>query len=136
MNFSSRVFSLTFIFIFIFISLASAAPPMQQQIFQFETGYIIEDVPQSYLKQNHDFTYSFFLYNITNGMPLSNASGIRCEYYIADIFGNLQFYSPVTYGSASGYWSVTVDKSNFSTPGTLYHGTKCNSSVLGGATVG
>jgi hypothetical protein len=113
--------------------LVSAAPPVTT-VQQVTEGYLIEDSPQELLKQNENFTYNFFVFNLTNGMLKTN-NGVACIHYIADIQGKLIFYSNVPYIS-TGYWSINIDGHNFTRTGYYYYGTKCNSSIYGGATTG
>jgi len=112
----------------------SAAPPVTT-VQQFTDGLVIEDTPQTILKQNQDFKYNFFVYNLSNGLLISNSS-TTCIHYIADSFGNVIFMNNVTYFTADKHWGITIPKANFETAGTYAYGTQCQSELLGGAITG
>jgi hypothetical protein len=130
---SKSIIPLLFFVCIFSISLISAAPPVTT-VQQISEGYLVLDSPQELLKQNANFSYNFFVYNLTNGALKTNTS-ISCVHYISDSHGNLIFYSNVLY-HPSGYWSVQIDGGNFSNLGYYYYGTRCNSSSLGGAEIG
>jgi len=120
-----------FIIVGAILPLVQSAPPVTQ-VQQFTEGYIIEGTPQELLKQNQDFTYNFFLYNISNGV--APPSTISCIFYMANSSGSVVLNKDVA--EVGGYRSITIKGGNFSNVGHYPFGVKCNSSTLGGATVG
>jgi hypothetical protein len=115
----------------IFSSFVSAAPPTQVQ--QFTSGYVIEGTPQENVLQGRDFQYNFFVYNVSDGVPISNKSA-KCSFYMANSSGTVKIYADVLY-FPENYWGVLLKGGNFTTPGIHPYGVKCNSTVLGGAFV-
>jgi hypothetical protein len=118
------------VLLFAIIPFVSSAPPVTT-IQQFTEGYIIEGTPQETLKQNNDFTFNFFLYNISNGV--TPASTTSCIFYLSNSSGNILFSSTVQ--DVGGYRSILIKGNNFSKVGHYPYGVKCNSSKLGGALV-
>lgn len=114
-------------------SLISAQPPVTQ-VQEFSEGYIIEASPTTIVKQQEDYTINFFVYNISNGMKLTNDT-TACLFYIADSQGNLKFSGDVPY-NIDNYWSLTLNGNNFSNQGIYPYGIKCNETSYGGAVTG
>jgi len=114
------------------LPFVSAVPPVST-VQQFTEGYIIEGTTIQYLPLGEDFNYNFFLYNISDGMPIQSSSA-DCFFRLADHNGNIIFYDEAT--KVDGYWSVTLPASNFSEVGIYPYGVRCNSTSLGGASVG
>ena len=121
-----------FIGVLLATSFVSAAPPATT-VQQLTTGYNLVDTPQLVLEQDHDFQYNFFLYNITNGIILTNSSA-NCTFYLADLYGEVLFNSSVPY-LPDGHWGVVIEGGNFTRVGEYAYGTKCQG-VLGGTTTG
>ena len=115
------------------VQTVSSAPPVTT-VQQFATGYVIEDSPQINLKQNESYQINFFIYNLSDALPLDNAS-INCTYYLANNSGRVIFFGNVEYKS-EGYWGLTLSGGNFSYSGIYNYGIKCNSTSLGGVTTG
>jgi hypothetical protein len=115
----------------VLLGFVSAVPPVTQ-IQQFAEGYIIEGSPQEIVKQNQDYQYNFFLYNISNGVQLSNQS-IRCLFYMANTSGYVKVATNVLY--FDGYWGLILNGKNFTSLGNHPFGIKCNSTTLGGSFV-
>lgn len=120
------------IVLFLCINNVSAVPPVSQ-IQQFAEGYSIEGSPQEIIKQGRDFQYNFFVYNISDGLPISNKT-TKCFFYMANDSGTVKTYAEVMY-FPENYWGVLLNKANFTTLGFHPYGVKCNSSDLGGAFV-
>lgn len=129
-NFNLFLFFL--IVILVTTSLVQSAPPVTQ-IQEFAEGFIIEGSPQEYLTQNQDYQYNFFVFNISNGVKVTNTS-VSCIFYLADDSGAVIYYSHVPYNSP-GYFGLTISGGNFSRLGHYGYGTNCNSSIMGGSTV-
>jgi len=124
------IFSLIVCFVFLIsIGLVTAQPPTTTNIQAFDTGFVIEPSPTIYIKQNTDYVVNFFVYNISNGVPIDNTT-TSCVFYMADNQGNLIHFSDVLYTT---YWTTTIAGGNFSELGHYPYGIKCNSSELGGA---
>jgi len=122
--FSILLFSLT---------LISAVPPVTITQ-QFASGYIIEDSPQTYLKENQDYVVNFFVYNISNGVVIDNSSS-SCVFYLANSSGGVLTFGDATYDTTNKYWSYNIGENNFSI-GDYFYGIKCQDTDLGGAIVG
>lgn len=118
-----------FFFFFFFLSLISAVPPVTQTQ-QFTTGYEILSQPIDYLPLNSNYTFNFFVKNISNGAEITNTT-INCTFFMADNSGELLFYSDVTY-NAEGYWDILITGGNFSTLGIYGQGIECLGGGLGG----
>jgi hypothetical protein len=115
-------------------SFVAAAPPVTT-VQQFVEGYAIIDTPQINLVQNHNFQYNLFLYNLSNGVLLDNSSSRICVFYLADPYGEVIFYSNVSYFS-DGHWGLDVNGDNFSRIGEYAYGTKCQGTGFGGSVSG
>jgi hypothetical protein len=114
--------------LFLVGNMVSSAPPITE-------GYFIEDTPQTTLKKDRDFQYNFFVYNLTDGILITNES-VNCIHYISNSEGAVISFENVPYFESDGHWGLTIDKGNFSENGLYYYGTKCNSSTYGGVTTG
>lgn len=122
------VFLLTFLFFSLnFIS----SEPLR---FEFDSGYQIADSQTNIIKLYEDFKYDFFVYNISNGVPL-NKSFVNCTFYIADSSGELIVTGNPDY-LAADYWEINISGNNFSEIGTYNYGTKCEGNNNGGTTIG
>ena len=125
---------LLFLFsVLILISLVSAVPPVTITQ-QFSTGYIIEDNPQTILKQNQTYQVNFFVYNISNGELITPENAL-CDFYLANSSGNVLIFTNVSY-NADGHWEENIEAGNFSEIGYYNYGIKCQGTNLGGAIVG
>jgi len=120
--------------IFFLMPLISSAPPVTT-VQQFSEGLIIIDTPQTALRQNQNFQYNFFVYNMTSG-GLMSSTEISCKYIISDNRGEIVYYATPEYFSSDGHWGIDINSLNFSQSGFYYYGTRCNTSNLGGATTG
>ena len=115
------------------IPLVSAVPPVTQTQ-QFTTGLIIESTPQTYLTQNENFTFNYFVYNISNGAIIDDTY-TTCMFFMADAQGNLIYSSNSTY---SEYWFNYLNGSVLSETGYYPYGYSCQDDNInvGGAGVG
>jgi hypothetical protein len=116
------------------VATVSSAPPVTT-IQQFASGYVIEDSPQEYLKQNSQFQYNFFLYNLTDGQLMTNAS-ISCTFYLSNSTGYILVLEDVPFYVSDNHWGTIIAGGNFSNVGDYYYGTRCNSTILGGMMTG
>ena len=124
------LFSLFFLFLF---NLIYAVPPVTTTQ-QLTSGYFILDTPQITIKQYQDYQYNFFIYNITNGILITNSS-TNCFFYLANNKGNVIFSKNATY-NLDGHWQVNIAKENFTELGQYAYGVKCQDTNLGGAISG
>lgn len=120
--------SVLFFLIFIFmINFISAVPPFSPQA--FSEGYDIKIPMDNVIKINNDYEFAFHVYNISNGMPVTDAG---CYLHLYDSTGGHLFdgYTTVT-GHIFDY-EFEIDAGNFTTATTYYYNIQCNTSALGG----
>jgi len=129
---------LTLIAFTLLLSLVSAVPPVTTTQ-NFETSYIIVGTEhEETLEQNKGYQVNFFVYNSSDGMLLDD-DVVECVYFLAQTNGSVVHYTNVPFDTSTGkygHWATTVDEGNFSDAGHLDYGIKCNSTFLGGTTVG
>ena len=113
--------------------VVSSVPPVTT-IQDFTEGYSLVVSKQQYISLGDNYTLNFFVYNISNGMIIDNAS-TTCKFYLDDGKGDLVYNNVVSY-LPQGYWSISITGTNFSEKALYDYGIACNSSVLGGTTVG
>ena len=122
------------ILIFAIIPFVSSAPPVTT-VQQITNGYIIEDSPQTILKQNQDYQYNFFVYNLSNGLLKDNLT-VTCVFYLSNSYGDVIYTANSSYYKSDGHWSNFISGGNFSNIGFYFYGVKCLSATLGGAVTG
>jgi len=127
-----KKYLLFFLGIFLFMTLVSSEPPVTT-IQQFQEGFIIEGSPQEFIKQNTDYQYNFFVYNISNGAKITNTT-TACFFYLANNSGEVLYFSNVPY-KIEGYFGLDISGGNFSDLGHYNYGIFCNSTTMGGALV-
>jgi len=127
---------LLIIAVMMLIPLVSSIPPFTITQ-QFQTGYAIVDTPQVILKQNQDFTYNFFVYNLSNGNLIDNSS-TECIFYLANSSGDVVYIDNVTFVPGLDYWEIIINGGNFSELGEYSYGTQCQSTAVdyGGTIIG
>ncbi len=119
------------------ISFISAVPPFVQEEV-FTEGYEIRYPLDGTLKLNTDHTFYFHVYNISNGVPISNSS-TNCVFHLYDSSGEhiLEVAAEHYESDIDNEWEVFVGGNNFSEKGDQSYLMQCNSSSLGGfASVG
>lgn len=121
------------LFSLLIISMVSAIPPVTTTQ-HLNDGFLIVDSPQITIKQSTDHIHNFFVYNLTNGLIVSNIT-TECFFYLSDNSGKVDMYNSVPYYPL-GYWGITINKSNFSEIGLYNYGIKCQSNSTGGAISG
>ena len=128
----SYSYLIVFLFVFAVIPLVSSAPPFITTGTSIQ-GYDIKIPSQEYIKQNQDYTFYFHLFNISDGLPVSNVS-IGCKYHLYNSSGNhiLETIVPHYQTNVNNEWEMKVLGGNFSKSGTYNYIVQCNSSVLGG----
>jgi hypothetical protein len=122
------------IFFIVFTPLVSSAPPIST-VQQFQTGYSISTSPQEYIIQGKPYQFNFFVFNLSNGLPLTNSS-INCLFYLSNNTGNVMFIGEVPYFSSYSYWAMPITLGNFTKIGEYSYGIKCNNSAYGGTITG
>jgi len=127
-----KLFLGVFLCIFLLSMINAAKPATTVQ--QITTGFIIEDSPQTILKQNQDYQYNFFVKNLSNG-ALKDDTTASCIFYLANSSGNVILFKSVPY-KPEGYWGLDIASGNFSKAGFYNYGTRCNTSILAGTIVG
>lgn len=122
------------VFLFAFMSFVVSAQPFIQQG-DLTRGYAIKVPPQPILLQNEDYNFHFHVYNISDGMPISNAS-VGCYYHLYNSSGNhiVQTEAAHDTNNVNNEWEVDVLGGNFSTIGEYSYVVQCNSTILGGYT--
>jgi len=126
---------LPLIFIFLFISLAlagmgSAKQPVQATIDTGTDGFLIEYIKDDIIQVNQDFEYHFHVYNLTNGVLMSNGSGINCKGHMHNQKGMV--VQEMDAEPSNGGWYFNVSAGNFSQIGLFSYQVHCNDSVKGG----
>ena len=129
-----NLFLLCFLLSFFFISLVSAQPPFQQTT-NFVDGYEIKVPAFSTLQQNQNFTFSFHIYNISDGIPIDDSS-TDCDFHLYDNLGeHLITQNNIPNTDSHGLvneWEIEVFGTNFSRIGAYSYLIDCNSTTLGG----
>lgn len=121
-------FSLLFV-----VNFVSAQPFIQPT--SFTEGYEIKIPPFGVLKQNTDFHFHFHVFNISDGVPITDIS-TTCQFHLYNNSGNHLFENnsikyEIDHGSVNE-WEVKVDGGNFSQLGSYSYIVQCNSTGLGG----
>ncbi len=116
------------------LTIITAQPPFEQSG-DFTEGYEIKIPNYDTLKQGSNFEFSFHVYNISDGMPVSNVS-TTCQVHFYNSTGDhIYINTRVPYSLDLGIpndWDVIIDGGNFTTIGHYSYLIQCNSSVLGG----
>lgn len=125
----NRKFSILFIFLFLLVitnsSLVLAVSPFSTQ--QFTTGYSIKFPPTDIIKFGLPYTFNFHVYNISNGMPITDA---QCFFHLYNSTGNhLLTLSQSTVDHQFDY-EFKVLAGNF-TIGMMSYVAQCNNSAQG-----
>lgn len=111
------------------ISLSSANSPYQQNV-NLNEGYSIRFPEQGLIKANENYTFSFYVFNMTNGFPI-NDSLTSCRFNLFDNYGN-DLINNLINNDGLNKWSILVLSSNFSNEGEYTYIIQCNSSDSGG----
>ena len=124
-------FIFLFLFLLVFTPTISAQPPFIQPTQPFVDGYIIEIPEQEILKVNQDFNFFFHVFNISNGLPLTD-SLVNCEFNLHDSTSKLIFTdNSLFFDDTTTAFNVTIGGGNFTTQDYTYV-THCNSTDFGG----
>jgi len=133
-----KIYLLSWTIIFAVLLIAMLVPnveavPPVSEVQQFSLGYVIIDSPQEFIKINQNFTYNFFVYNISDGLPISNDTGVNCSLHLSNSSGDALFNADAI-NIHNAHWQVKIDKSYFSEVGEYDFGTECQSAFYGGVT--
>ncbi len=131
------LFLLVGLFLFFnLIPFVNSVPPVTTLNNQFQQGFTIVDDLLDYIQLNQNYTYNFFVFNISNGVNITNAS-TTCYFYLADNSGGVIYDTEAKY-LPEGYWNVEIKGDNFSKLGNYIYGTRCysQSANLGGVISG
>jgi hypothetical protein len=115
------------------IPLVSSAPPITQ-VQQFTTGYIIKVPVQETIKQGQDFTFYFHVFNISDGIPITNLT-TKCFFHLYNSSGKHIVNITADYEKLPNVfneWESYIKGGNFSNVGLYNYIIQCNSSILGG----
>jgi hypothetical protein len=115
--------------VLVFFPIVMAAPPVTQTQ-QFTEGFNLKFPEDEYLKQNQDYEFEVHVYNISNGLPMTN--NISCYFYLYNSSGKHHLELANVTPSHNFDYSFYVAGGNFSEVGHYYYLVQCNNSVLGG----
>jgi len=115
--------------VLLLLPVISAAPPVTT-VPQFTTGIAVEYPNMQYLKQNGYYDFHFHLFNLSDGKPI--ITGATCYFHLYNSTGNHLYKGFDSAVSNEFDYAFMVDGLNFSTTGTYYYITQCNTSTLGG----
>ncbi len=126
-------FSLLFIFLFLLVlaPFISAVPPTQTNV-NINVGYTLEVTHVDFQENGEDHEYNVHLFNISDGLPLTNAT-IQCDFHLFDHDGfHILDEVPMDFDEVNGHWDYLVLGNNFTRNGVFSTLISCNSTVLGG----
>lgn len=115
----------------LFLSLVSAVPPVTQ-VQQFTEGYVIADAKQYDLKLGEDYTYHFFLYNVSNGVVITDES-VWCQFFSANNNGVIVTSGNVSFDTAGKFWYYYISPTTYNESGYYSFGINCQNTDAGGA---
>jgi len=127
------VLSLFCLILLMSISMISSAPPVSQ-VQQFTTGYIIKIPTQETIKQGQDFTFYFHVFNISDGVPITNLT-TNCFFHLYNSSGEHIVNLTADYEKLPNIfneWEAYIKGGNFSKVGLYNYIIQCNSTTLGG----
>jgi hypothetical protein len=124
---------LILIFIFLMtINFTGAVPPITQ-IPNLATGYSVEVPIVDYIKTFHDFNFKTHVYNLTNGVPVTNKT-TSCTLHVYNSTGRHLIEQNMIFDPNDFDWGLTVNGANFSYNGQYAGIVWCNSTSYGGYT--
>jgi hypothetical protein len=115
----------------LFLNLVSAVPPVTQ-VQQFPSGYVIADAKQYDLKLGEDYTYHFFLYNVSNGVVITNDS-VWCQFFSANHNGVIVTAGNVSFDTAGKFWYYYISPTIYNESGYYSFVINCQNTDAGGA---
>lgn len=114
--------------LFLLIGILNAVPPFNSQ--SFSEGFVIEIPQDNILKTGENYTFSFHVYNISNGVPVMD--GISCGFHLYGMNGEHVYEGTQSTPVEDSDYSFYLSGGNFSQKGSYYYFIQCNSSILGG----
>lgn len=139
-NSGSRLFLLTMIMLMIILSISpvSSAPPFTTN--PLASGCQISPIVRDTLKVNTAFDFNFHVFNLTNGVPLSNST-LSCYFHFYNQTGDHVYSSilkndPYSEHQVINEWAERMGGGNISKVGTYAYLVQCNSTQLGCADKG
>ena len=122
---------LLFLIVLLIIPLALAVPK-DKTVFAGTDGFQIEFPEIVEIKQNTDYSFHFHVFNISNGVSITNTTA-SCYFHLYNDTGNhIYTESPVAIFDDDFDWEVNVGGGNFSRQGRYAYIFQCNNSELGG----
>lgn len=127
--------SIVFLFLFILfmnVGFTLAAPPFLSN--SGTNGYQIKVPLIDTIKQNQDFNFNFHVFNLSNGVQISNAS-TSCALHLYLPNGTQILETTVPHANentVTNEWEILVKGGNFSYLGENAYNIQCNSTTLGG----
>lgn len=118
--------------ILFFVNRVSAAPPFLSTT-DFTEGYGIELPHTEYIKIGTNYTVNFHVFNLSNGVPISNVS-TSCFLHLTNSIGQDTLQTSAVHQTVNivNEWDVYISGGNFSNTGLYTYTVLCNSSLLGG----
>ena len=117
-------------FILLFsISIVFAVPPITQT-FLGDIGLQVKYPALNIIKHGSDIEFSFHIYNLTSGKPITN--GITCYYHLYNNTGEHILELEDSTSSTSFDYEFDVGSNNFSYIGSYCYLISCNTSTEGG----
>lgn len=132
----------TFLFFLFFISLTlifskGIIAPAVSTTINTNTGLEIKYPSYENIVQNHYFDFNFHVFNISDGLPVSNTT-VSCNFHLYNQSGDhIWTFSNLSHDAASEHgivneWVARVNGNNFTTQGVYSYIIQCNSSSHGG----
>lgn len=124
-----------FVSVSFFLTTVTAVPPVSI-VSQFTEGVAIESAIGESIPINQNISFEFHVYNLSNGLILSNES-VLCSLHIYDKYGShLLIDNNLEFESVNFDFSAMVNQDNFTQLGTYEYLINCNSSTIGGYYIG
>jgi len=126
-------FLLIVFFLFLIIPTIDAQSPFQQPK-SFSEGFEIKIPAQGIIKQNEDFIFHFHVFNISNGLPVTEDEGVNCFFHLYNESGNHILKENITYEPSNilNEWDIKVTGGNFSRVSMMNYIIQCNTDEFGG----
>lgn len=125
---------LIFVFLFALMVLpfVVAVPPFQSST--SDKGYEIEVAAFGFLQQNQPHEFHFHVFNVSNGLPVTDAEGVECFFHLYNESGMHILELNATYEPSNvlNEWEVKVAGGNFSKLFMGVYVIQCNSDGFGG----
>lgn len=122
------------------ILLLPLVPAPSTLVTQAPSGCQITPISRDILKIGQNFDFNFHVFNLSNGIPLSNTT-LDCYFHFYNQTGDHQFATKLTNDPYSEHqvineWASRMDGGNISTTGFYAYIVQCNGTTLGCADKG